>query len=230
MKSIRVLIVEDDFMVADINKAFTENVPGFEVAMVANTGRQALAWLESNSVDLVVLDVYLPDIHGLDLLKKLRKNDYPADFILITAAHDSPMIEESMRFGVFDYIIKPFDGERYTESLLGYKRRRESLGAGRSLNQASVDQALSNRAAAKSGMTQAKGINPETMKKVKAAIENLDAEFGIDELSNALSISRITAHRYLESLVQCGVLGKEFRYSKVGRPAARYSLLPTIGR
>lgn len=222
VKSIKVLIVEDDFMVADVNKSFTESVAGFEVVKVVNTGGQALAWLESNEVDLVVLDVYLPDIQGIDILKTLRKREYPADFILITAAHDAAMIEDSMRFGVFDYIIKPFDGSRYVESLRGYKTRRESLGAAPSLDQVSVDQALQNKAAALSSLSQTKGINPETMRKVKDLVLKFEGDFGIDDLSDALSISRITAHRYLEYLARTEFLKKEFRYSKVGRPSARY--------
>jgi response regulator of citrate/malate metabolism len=224
MEAIKVLIVEDDFMVAEINRSFTERVEGFRVVKVASTGKEALSFLEENPVDLVVLDVYLPDVHGIELLKALRKDEYPVDFILITAAHDSRAIEESMRFGIFDFIIKPFDAKRYEESLLGYKARRESLGSGVSLSQEAVDQALALQARQRPAAGTGKGINPRTMMKVEEAVSALGSGFGIDDISERLALSRITAHRYLECLVQAGRLEKEFEYKKVGRPTALYSI------
>lgn len=221
MESIRVMVVEDDFMVADINRQVTEQTEGFVVVKVARNGAEALEALEKGGVDLVVLDVYLPDAHGLEVLKSARRNESSADFILVTAAHDAKTVEESMRYGVCDYIIKPFDFERYRNALREYRKRREALARDGFLDQGRVDRVLEKKPSPR-GTPLPKGIAPQTLAKVRGYVDAARGEIEAAALIGALGLSRITAHRYLEYLAGSGRLRKELRYKKVGRPAVYY--------
>ncbi len=224
METIRVLIVEDDFMVADINRQVTEQVAGFSVSRVVLRGQEGLAALEGGGIDLVLLDVYLPDIHGIEFIKEARKRNFPVDFILITAAQDTGTVEQSMRYGVIDYLIKPFDFDRYKTALSDYRRRREALAAGVFISQDRLDAALERVPLNQAERELPKGISPLTLAKVAAYLEEeAPAEILAAELVAKLALSRITARRYLEYLAEAGTLRKEVRYQKVGRPQVYYT-------
>lgn len=221
--AIKVMVVEDDKMVADLNKEFVQSVSGFTVVKVAHSGNEALEFIAQNTVNLVVLDVYLPDMLGIDVLRDMRKSDYPADVLLITAANSSTMIEEAIRLGVFDYIMKPFNAARFSKSLDNYKEYRKSLMSGTVVNQGLVDSVVAG-AHGKFALSEAlpKGINAATMDLVKKAISTVKGEIDIGTICESLSISRITAYRYLEYLCQEGSIEKGLRYQKVGRPSTVY--------
>ena len=223
MKNIRVMIVEDDFMVADINKNVTEDVQGFTVVKIAKDASDALHYIDSNPLDLIILDIYLPDIHGIELLKIIRKKEHPVDFILITAAHDSKTIEQSMRFGAFDYIIKPFDFSRYKKSLLNYKKFKYSIKQNENYSQGELDKLApySNRNNGKEDLP--KGITNHTLGKVKSAVDSCGTTFTIDDIMEKLSFSRITIRRYLEFMVENSSIDKSYEYKKVGRPTIIFS-------
>jgi len=223
LNPIRVMIVEDDFMVADLNRQFTESCEGFQVVKIAHTGMEALEFISSPPIDLVVLDIFLPDIRGTEVLKDIRKSGYPADILLITAAHNADTVEETVRLGVFDYIIKPFDVARYKESLANYRHYRESLESGQDIDQRHVDVVVA-RAHKKniSPDTLPKGINATTMDLIRQALLPLRGEISIDDVCAAVPLSRITAYRYLEYLAQEGFLKKNQRYQRVGRPTTVY--------
>jgi len=216
------MVVEDDFMVADINRQVTEQLEGFSVVKVARNGKEALEELEKGQVDLVILDVYLPDIHGLTVLKEARKSDRKTDFILVTAAHDAGTVEESMRYGVYDFIIKPFDFERYKAALREYKTRRETLAQNGFLDQGRLDKVMEKKPTRRGPDELPKGIAARTLEKVTKYVEQVSGEIVTADLKRDLELSRITAHRYLEYLTLAGRLRKELRYKKVGRPAVYY--------
>ena len=223
MKTIKVMIVEDDFMVARVNRKFTEAVEGFEVVHVALTGQNALSFLKDNAVDLIVLDVYLPDLSGIDLLKQIRAGDYPTDFVLITAAHDQDTVSNSIRFGVFDYIIKPFEFGRYEESLLRYRKMKSAMGTSAEFDQDKVNELLAGKGFKEEASILPKGINKQTLQLVEDAIASLQSPFTLDDVIRGLSFSRITARRYLDYLAETGRLAKSFEYQKVGRPTLLYA-------
>lgn len=224
MKTLSVMVVEDDFRVAEINRSVTDQVLGFSVAHVAKTGSDALDYLAASpaSVDLILLDIYLPDIHGIELLKKIRRLDYPADFILITAAHDAKTVEDSMRHGVFDYLIKPYDFGRYQDTLREYHRRKSALDHTSGFDQRQLDRILEKKAPVPLAPQLPKGVSFQTLARVKAVVEARGSVMVAADLVEALSLSRITAHRYLDHLVETGCLQKELRYHKVGRPSIVY--------
>src|SRR5919199_34678 len=123
---IRTLVVDDDFMVATIHRGYTQRVPGFEVVGVAHTAKDALAAVQQLRPDLVVLDVYLPDQSGLEVLKEIRRRHPQVDVIMVTAAKDADSLLQAMQGGVLHYIVKPFDFARYQQTLESYRRFRQT--------------------------------------------------------------------------------------------------------
>jgi response regulator of citrate/malate metabolism len=222
MEIIKVMIVEDDFMVAKVNRNMTEAVEGFNVVKIANSGNEALSYLEKNEVDLIILDIYLPDIPGIEILKNIRGKDYPVDFVLITAAHDHETVENSIRFGVFDYIIKPFNVQRYKNSLLSYKKMKSTIGAHAEFDQEKLDGLITYKVSSQHVSQLPKGITQHTLGKVETAIDSFEKYFSIDVVMHKLSFSRVTARRYLEFLCDTGHLEKSFEYKKLGRPTLIY--------
>ncbi|MBB3038214.1 response regulator of citrate/malate metabolism [Hoyosella altamirensis] len=124
---IRVLVVDDDFMVARVHRGMVERVPGFTVVGVAHTGTAALTMVDELAPDLVLLDVYMPDLSGIDVLRRLRSSDNPVDVLIITAARDAETIRTALRGGVAHYIIKPFEWSTLRERLLHYQQQRNEL-------------------------------------------------------------------------------------------------------
>lgn len=223
MKSIKTMIVEDDFKVAEINKSFTEEVNNFVVEKIAKNAAEALSWLEENSVDLIILDIYLPDMHGTELLKIIRKKEYAADIVLITAAHDAETVECSMRYGIFDYIVKPFAFSRFKDALEKYRDYKNSLNEKRNYNQAKIDEFVSFKQHPDPGNLLPKGITQYTLDRIIGALESLNPSFTIEDVINRVSFSKITVRRYLEYLHEKGLISKSFEYQKVGRPLVVYS-------
>jgi response regulator of citrate/malate metabolism len=223
MDPIRVMIVEDDCMVAKINRDLTHQISGFKVVQVAGTAREAIEALEKEPVDLIILDIYLPDRTGVELLKSFRHGDHPVDVVMITAAHDAPTVEECMRYGIFDYIIKPFLFDRYKACLMNYRKQRAAISCQKILNQERVNEFTGFRETSPSRGGLPKGIQEQTLRRVEETIGKLGPSFSIEDLIEALPLSRATNRRYLEFLTDRGALEKSFAYRKLGRPTVRYA-------
>ncbi|WP_319559610.1 response regulator [Marispirochaeta sp.] len=223
MKSIKTMIVEDDFKVAEINKSFTEEVRSFVVEKIAKNAVEALSYLEKSSVDLIVLDIYLPDMHGTELLKIIRKKEFAADIILITAAHDAETVECSMRYGIFDYIVKPFAFSRFKDALEKYRDYKHSLNENRNYNQEKINEFVAYNQHSDSGNKLPKGITQYTLDRIVEAVDSLNPSFSIEDVISRVSFSKITVRRYLEYLHEKGLISKSFEYQKVGRPLVVYS-------
>ena len=222
MKDLRVLIVEDDPMVADINKKFTEAVPGFIVAGTARNGRDALLLMEKEKPDLLILDVYMPDVDGISVLSLLRKSDIPVDVIMVTAAGDTATVARIMRQGVIDYIVKPFKFERYRAALESYRDFRKKLCQSSSLSQADLDTMLSVKR--ESQHETPKNLHVQTMNAVVDFMQAHDEALSADEVAAGTGVSRVTARRYLEYLVTQGKLQMLLDYVAVGRPIHRFTV------
>ena len=126
---IRVLVVDDDFMVAKVHAAFVARTPGFEVAGVAHSGATALVSAASLNPDLVLLDIHLPDMSGIDVLRQLRELQPDVDVLVISAAKEAETVRTALRGGVVNYLLKPFDQEALRDRLQRYATDHRSLTA-----------------------------------------------------------------------------------------------------
>ena len=222
---IRVLVVEDDPVAADAHRLYVERMPGFEVAGVVHTGTAALRLLEQRGragVDLVLLDLHLPDGHGLRLVGRMRAAGLTADVIAVTSARDLEVVRHAVSMGVVQYLLKPFTFPALRDRLERWSRYRSELSGGQASGQDEVDRALS---ALRSPETAAlpKGLSAPTLATLTAALRQA-AEDGLTATAAArdAGVSRITARRYLEHLVDNGRAVRTPQYGQVGRPELCY--------
>lgn len=220
---IEVLIIEDDKRIADIHRRFIEKIEGFQVVGSANTGAEAHDWIQTLKPQLILLDVYLPDVKGTDLLTYIQTESPESDIIFITAASETNIVKKAFKGGVFDYILKPLTFDRFKESLLTYQQKRISLETQGSLNEESI-QLLWNksRASADEQVLTPKGIDPSTMTSIKEKLTACSTGMTAEEMGAACGMSRSTARRYLEHLVAEQLASAELLYGTIGRPERRY--------
>ena len=221
---IRTLVVDDDFRVAELHAAFAERAEGFEVVGRAHTSRQALEATGALKPDLVLLDLYLPDLPGLKLLGRLKALDPAPDVIVITAARDVTTVRAAMGSGALHYLVKPFEANRLVEQLDAYRRWRADITR---LSEASQDDV--DRLYGRIGTTPGVGAPPQrrveeptaqlVLEALRAATEPLSA----NEVAATTGISRPTAQRYLAWLHEHGHIDRQLRYGTAGRPSHRYS-------
>lgn len=227
---IKTMIVEDDPMVRQINSKFLNKVKGFSLLKAATNLSEAKEFLENNTVDLILLDVFLPNENGIDLLKWLRKNEILSDVILITADKSIDRIKDAFRYGVVDYLIKPFTFERFHEALDIFKERLDSFNSSETIEQSELDKLiLSNKnkesIEEESKFNLEKGFNKYTYNAISNELENITEEyFTTEELSEKLGIAKVTVRKYLDYMSKQGELVKIIEYGKVGRPLYKYKL------
>jgi two-component system CitB family response regulator len=225
---IRTLIVDDDFRVADLHCAYVERVPGFQVAGRAHTGASALEQVEQLRPDLVLLDVYLPDISGLDVLQRLREEGQaPVDVIAITAARDVESLRSAMRGGVVHYLIKPFLFPTFEEKLLSYAAARDRMTRIGRADQGDVDRIFGTLRTARTDALP-KGLSDATLDLIVQALGSSLSGLPAAAVAEAAGVSRVTARRYLDHLCQLGRVELTMRYGGPGRPEHRYRLVTAI--
>jgi response regulator of citrate/malate metabolism len=228
--TIRVLVVDDEPITADAHAEYVRRLPGFEVAAVAGDGREALRLLRdssageppASSIDLVLLDMNLPDIHGLDLCRRIRASGLEVDVIAITAVRDVAVVRASVSLGIVLYLIKPFTFPTFAEKLENYRGFSAKLERGEILaTQGEVDASFASLRAP--GQPQLdKGLSQPTLDAVIAAVRASAGAVSANELGVQLELARVTARRYLEHLVAAGVLERAPRYGTPGRPEFEY--------
>jgi two-component system CitB family response regulator len=222
---IRTLVVDDDFRVADLHCAYVDRVPGFQVAGRAHTGAGALEKVEQLGPDLVLLDIYLPDISGLEVLQRLREDSLvPVDVIAITAARDVESLRAAMRGGVVHYLIKPFLFPTFEEKLLSYAAARERMTRIDRAEQGDVDRIFG---ALRTTRTEAlpKGLSDATLELIVQALGRSLSGLPAAAVAEEAGVSRVTARRYLDHLCQLGRAELTMRYGGPGRPEHRYRLV-----
>jgi two-component system response regulator DctR len=223
MKKIKVLIVDDDPMVADINKRFTEAIDGFTVVGIANNGSKALDMMNKLQPDLIILDIYMPEIDGMEVLTLLRKEEIPVDIILITAANDSEMISRVMRCGVIDYIIKPFKFDRYRNTLEAYRDFNSKIMQQDHFSQVELDKFFSAKMA-KASSQLPKNMHGLTLDSIIDLLSGKYDALSAEDVAREVGISRVTARRYLDYLVMEGKLQMLLEYMPIGRPIHRFKM------
>ncbi|WP_339182686.1 response regulator [Oceanobacillus sp. FSL W7-1293] len=234
--SIQALIIEDDFRIAEINRRYIERIEGYTVQGVVKTGEEALAYLKecTSRPQLILLDIYIPDVTGLELLWQIRHLYHDIDLIPVTAANETITIKEALRGGAFDYIVKPVDADRFAQSLERYKEYRKTFSAKETLEQMEIDAftgVTDGSYPSRSSSTNTnlpKGIDPITLNDIKQLL-GADKGKGVTavELSKKIGTSRSTARRYLEYLVSAKEVHTTLKYGTVGRPEREYILRET---
>lgn len=218
---IRVLVVEDDPVAADAHALYVNRVSGFVAVAKAHTAAEARRVLDRTPVDLILLDLHLPDGHGLALARSLRAAGHQADVIAVTSARDLAVVREGVSLGVVQYVLKPFTFATLRDRLALYAEYRTT--SGEAAGQAEVDRALANlRSPAPAALP--KGLSGPTLERVTQALREAVPE-GVTAASAAetVGISRITARRYLEHLVDSGRAARSPQYGQVGRPELIYT-------
>ncbi|WHX41247.1 response regulator [Mesobacillus sp. AQ2] len=227
-KDIEVLIVEDDLRIAEIQKRFIEKIEGFQAVGIAAGYVDAITLIDILKPDLLLLDVYFPDMNGLELLRELKLHSKQTDVIMITATREIEKVQEAISIGVFDYIIKPLVFERFKQSLLRYQDYHEKLSqlgkANPVVTQQQVDKLLRKEMNElnndKSYLP--KGIDPLTLEKVMEVIGKGGSGLTAESVANEIGVSRTTARRYLEHLVSIEKIEADLTYGTVGRPERVY--------
>ena len=225
--SYSVLIVEDDPMVAMINEQYVLKNGSFTVAGISRNGKEAVDFLQTHKCDLILLDVYMPVMDGIETLKKIRENKIDSEVIMITAANDNSTIESTMHLGVMDYLIKPFAFERFNISLNKFLSKKEVLLHTQVFDQNAVDSLITLSAKNKSLSAEKteklpKGIQQNTLNRILEYFNQNQSWQSVDIISEALGISVVTARTYLNFLVKEKQLLVDIDYSTGGRPAMLY--------
>jgi DNA-binding NtrC family response regulator len=107
-KEDRILIVDDDYSVRDFLERFLKQ-KGYQYIQSAVTGQEALEIIKKEDIRLVLLDVKLPVMDGLEVLRRIKEIKKDMGVIMITGFPDEARAKEAMKEGAYDYIIKPFD-------------------------------------------------------------------------------------------------------------------------
>lgn len=222
---LRVLVVDDDVAVALIHHELVDTRNDFVVVGEAHNGATALTQIERLHPDVVLLDIYLPDMSGLEVLSRLRvEHARPIEVIAVTAARDLASVREARAKGVRHYLVKPFTAAALRERLDEVARhhaalRRNSLG--QPLNQRSVDEIIAS-APPRRAVPLPKGLSKPTLERVSVTLRDAANDLSANEVASATGMSRVSARRYLEHLVNSGLASVSPRYGAAGRPENRY--------
>ncbi len=219
---IRTVVVDDDYRVAAIHAAYLGRVPGFEAIAQVHTAAAAIEAVGRLRPDLLLLDLYLPDEHGLDVVARLRRDDHPqVDVIVITAAKDADSVRAAMQHGALHYLLKPFSFPALRDKLLSYAQMRARLDTLRTADQRGVDQVFGALRPAGS-QAAAKGRSDYTLAAVEQLLASQDGDLSASEVAGLTGMSRATAQRYLTYLHDLGRVVIRLRYGAGGRPEHRY--------
>ena len=219
---IRVVVVDDDFRIAGIHAAYVDKVDGFQAITQAHTAAEAIAAVDRLRPDLLLLDLYLPDEHGLELVARLRRDAHPpVDVIVITAAKDADSVRAAMQGGALHYLLKPFGFPALRDKLLSYAQMRSRLSALHEPDQRSVDR-IFGALRAPDQLAGAKGRSPHTLEAVERLLVSSGQEMSAAEVAEMTGMSRATAQRYLSHLHEMGRVEIRLRYGSGGRPEHRY--------
>jgi response regulator of citrate/malate metabolism len=222
----KVLVVDDDFMVAKLHSRYVSATEGFTVVGVAHSGAEALRTAEMVRPDLVLLDIYLPDMDGISVLRELRAAEErdeergSVDALFITAARDAALVRSALRAGALHYLIKPFNQTALQEQLrhvAALRSRFDRLGEAR---QEDVDQIFGTRPPGSRELP--KGLAVHTAELVERVLREHPGGLSASECAEAGSLSRVSARRYLEYFVETGRVEVSLRYGGTGRPERRY--------
>ncbi|WP_413283219.1 response regulator [Vibrio sp. MA40-2] len=225
MNIIDVLIVEDETPIAELHAQFLRQMLRFRPVGIASSLAMARTMIKVQKPKLIILDNYLPDGKGTDLLREIvsDKSTDKADVILVTASSEMETVKEAMHCGCFDYILKPVAYDRLQETLNRYLKFNSAINAFDNISQRHVDDLFNIQARDKTNGSLPKGIGELTLDKIKQVfIQNIAVKFTAESLGSEVGISKTTARRYLEYCSASGFLVAENEHGRVGRPERVY--------
>lgn len=222
--ALKVLVVEDEPVALEAHAAYVDRVPGFEVVASAGTAQAALQSLRTCAVDVVLLDMFLPDGHGLDIIRAIRAAGHRADVIAVTSARDLDIVRGAVSLGVVQYLLKPFVFATLRDRLEAYAAYRRQLPSSEHVDsQAEVDDLLAGvRPSTRTSLP--KGMSEDLLARVTRALRADAGPQGLSasELAEVVGVSRVTARRYAEFLCDARVAARRSRYAGQGRPEVEY--------
>ncbi len=220
----KVLIVEDDPMVAMINEQFVSRHKDFAVAYKCSDGKSALEYLENNYVDLIILDVFMPYMDGFETLRQIRKKQISVDVIMVTAANETESLKEGLHLGVIDYLIKPFTFERFKIALDKFIAQTDALKDLERVNQKNID-FLIDKSRKNGDELHPKGIQEKTLQIIMQQLkENKNKWLTGDEIAEKVGLTGVTVRRYMTHLAEAGMVIADMDYETGGRPCMLYKL------
>jgi response regulator of citrate/malate metabolism len=219
---ITVLIVEDDFRVAEIHDDFVEGAGGFSVIGTAQSAAAALEMNVELEPELVLIDIYLPDGLGTELLAELRRQR-SVDCFVLTAARDIATVKRCLDLGALHYLVKPFTKNELVDRLREYREWRRGHGSATELTQVQVDQIF--HGVGRPTATLPKGLSVETMELVVGALTEADDALSSEDVAQVTGISRVSVRRYLRHLADAGDAEIIQDYGTPGRPRHRFQLV-----
>lgn len=221
--TVRVLVVEDEEVAAAAHASYVARLDGFEVAGVARSAGEAARFLDADgAVDLLLLDLHLPDGHGLGLLQRLRAAGHLCDVVAVTSARDPEVVRHAVTQGVVLYLLKPFTFATFRDKLGQYAAYRARLAAAPAeVLQGEVDRMLSTLRPTSAGPLP-KGMSAETLREVTTALRDAGTGLSATEVAALVGASRVTVRRYLEHLADDGFADRHPRYGGTGRPEVEY--------
>lgn len=224
---IKTVIVEDDLMVASINSQFAKRNPNIQIVATFHNGKDALDYLKKSDADLVLLDLYMPDCTGLELLSELRSIGSEIDVIMITAANDAEHINEALQLGIVDYLIKPFQYERFAQTLDKYLVRKKAIESGVSFTQEEIDRLVnaSTPSASTKKTELQKGVQQKTLDKIRVCLSAHPGNYlPCEQIASETGLSRVTIRRYMNFLIEENEVTSMIDYSTGGRPSILYQI------
>ena len=223
---VKVLIVEDYPMIAVINKRFVQQIENAEVFGPVMYEEEVLEVLKNEDIDLIILDVFLPKKNGIDILKSIRNKKYLTDVIMVTAANNVEEIKKAFAYGVVDYLVKPFEFDRFEEAYKKFKKKNDILYKNKGLVQSDIDKMFSENSSKKiQEEILPKGLNKRTLDKiVDFLMDNSEKVWTLREIAYEIKISNVTIKKYMDYLESMDRISVEMTSGNIGRPELKYSI------
>ncbi|WP_272693186.1 two-component response regulator DpiA [Providencia sp. PROV059] len=222
MIKIKILIVEDELLLAEMHSEYIKAYPACDKVWLAGNLAEARKMIEYMKPDLILLDNYLPDGKGIDLVHELIQERNNAGIVFTTAASDMDTVSEAIRLGVFDYLVKPIAYERLGQTLDRYIQRKSVVQENSKTNQSKIDDMFNTYARGESKEELPTGIDIITLEKILALFTEPDVQYTAESIAETIKLSRTTARRYLEYCLAKDKIEAEIEYGKVGRPQRIY--------
>lgn len=218
----KVVLIEDDPMVQEVNKEFIKSVKGFQVIAIASNGEEGISFVKKLNPDLVILDIFMPKKDGIQVLQEFRKQQLETDVIVVSAAKDRETIKLMLQNGAIDYIIKPFKLHRIQQALEKYRQYKISLRDSGFISQEQLDLLLYSGRSERTTSNLPKGLNEFTLNEIVTYVKQQEEPRSAEDVARAIGIARVTARRYLDYLEKSGAIHLAVQYGGVGRPINRY--------